>query len=82
MNEEILESYLRKRGYNNFDIVNNGMLNHVDNASYIVMTNRAAAEFETNEKLKLTNCFDKFPGIDLFVVKKNGIPLSLLRKIN
>ncbi len=82
VNEKILESYLRKRGYNNFDIVNNGILNHVDNASYIVMTNRVAVEFETNEELKLTNCFDKFPGIDLFVVKKNGIPLSILRKIN
>ena len=60
VNEKILESYLLKRGYNNFEIVGNGIEGDVDNASYIVMTNRVAVEFETNEGLKLTNCFDKF----------------------
>ena len=30
----------------------------------------------------LTNCFDKYEGEDAFSVKRNGMLLSVIRKIN
>ena len=76
VNEEILNSLLLKKGYNNYKIVN------VENSSYIIMTNRVTVEYENGKDLKLTNCFDKFAGDDYFMIKKNNLPLSIVRKIN
>ena len=47
------------------------------------MTNRVTLKkgnaYETDN---LTNCFDKFNGKDVFKVTRNGIVLSVIRKIN
>ena len=44
------------------------------------MTNRTLITNTNNNELKLTNCFDKFVGDDLFTVKRNGLILSVIRK--
>ena len=47
------------------------------------MTNRVvSANEKNNESKKLVNCFDKFNGEDFFKVKRNGLLLSVIRKIN
>ena len=52
-------------------------------ADYIIMTNRVvSANEKNNESKKLVNCFDKFNGEDFFKVKRNGLLLSVIRKIN
>ena len=43
------------------------------------MTNRAI--YNKND-LSLNNCFDKYVGKDIFKVERNGLPISLIRKIN
>ena len=47
------------------------------------MTNRATLDDENIYKSEnLTNCFDKFKGEDVFKVTRNGVLLSVIRKIN
>ena len=69
---EISEIYFKKNGYLNFKFVND-----VD-ADYIIMTNRTVFGNKNNQ---ITNCFDKFKGIDVFKVERNGLILSTIRKI-
>ena len=69
--------YLKKDGYSNFIFVS------PKQADYIIMTNRVvSANEKNNESKKLVNCFDKFTGEDYFQVKRNGLLLSVIRKIN
>jgi hypothetical protein len=76
INQKILESSLFKYGYNNFSILD------VENAEYIVMTNRVVRKYEKSNNFELINCLDKYSGNDLFNVKRNGIVLSVIRKKN
>ena len=47
------------------------------------MTNRTTAIKENIYSSKnITNCFDKFNGTDISQVKRNGVVLSVIRKIN
>ena len=41
------------------------------------MTNRSTVDKNNN----LTNCFDKFAGDDIYVVSRNGVKLSVIRKL-
>ncbi len=66
--------YLKKNGYKNFKI------GHYKESDYIIMTNRVILDQE--DKKKLTNCFDKFQGENLYYVYRNGAVLSVIRKIN
>jgi len=59
-----------KIGYKNFKFVNE------KDADLIIMTNRV---IKNNNKL--TNCFDKYDGKNLSVVKRGGSILSTIRKI-
>ena len=58
-----------------------------EQADYIIMTNRASFVSgnltleSTNESVKLMNCFDRFKGEDIFKVERNGVLLSVIRKI-
>tara|TARA_Y100000590_G_scaffold215787_1_gene244542 strand:- start:103 stop:1656 length:1554 start_codon:yes stop_codon:yes gene_type:complete len=45
-----------------------------DKANYIIMTNRVM-------KYEKTNCFEKYKGDDIVAVKRNGLILSVIRKI-
>ena len=64
--------YLNKYGYTNFTIGN-----QLD-SKYIIMTNRTTVD----QNNKLTNCFNKFKGENIYKVSRNGVDLSLIRKIN
>ena len=69
--------YLEKNGYSNFRFGNS------KNSSYIIMTNRVTLNEENIWKSEnLINCFDKFKGEDVFSVTRNGMLLSVIRKIN
>jgi len=73
----LAKKYLQKNGYYNIDFV------HPKNAEYIVMTNRVVSKENQNDgPPKLTNCFDKYSGNDIFRVERNGLLLSVIRKIN
>ena len=47
------------------------------------MTNRTTIkETAQNNINNITNCFDKYTGVDVTSVKRNGQLLSVIRKIN
>jgi len=75
VNDVIVDYYFKKKGYVNLKIV------PVNDSKYIIMTNRIIESNDKDEKLKLSTCFDKFVGDDLFSVKRNGLLLSVIRKI-
>ena len=77
INQDIAKYYLKKRGYSNF------MFGNPKDSSYIIMTNRVTLDDESIYKSEnLINCFDKFKGEDTFKVTRNGMLLSVIRKIN
>ena len=65
--------YLKKYGYTNFSMGNSA------NSEYIIMTNRVTLNEKDN---KLLNCFNKFKGKNIYKVSRNGVDLSIVRKIN
>ena len=72
MSKGTVKFYLKKNGFTNYKIGND------ENSEYIIMTNRATIDKNNN----LTNCFDSYSGEDVHYVSRNGIKLSILRKIN
>tara|TARA_B100000686_G_C16704269_1_gene925294 strand:+ start:224 stop:751 length:528 start_codon:yes stop_codon:yes gene_type:complete len=75
--QNVAKHYLKKNGYSNFKFGNS------KNSSYIIMTNRVILNEENIWKTEnLINCYDKFKGEDVFSVTRNGIILSVVRKIN
>ena len=64
--------YLKKKGFNNFEI------NKSENSDFIILTNRATINEKNN---KLLNCFDKHTGEEIFNVSRNGVTLSSFRKM-
>ncbi len=76
-NHAVVERYLKKHGYKNFT------LTQTDKAKYIFMTNRTQAKnnLKTN-KNNITNCFEKYTGIEIASVKRNGNKISIIREIN
>ena len=56
---------------------------NVKDSNYIIMTNRVTLDNKNIYKSEnLINCFDKFKGEDAFKVTRNGMLLSVIRKIN
>ena len=48
---------------------------------YIIMTNRISGRStDTDNLINLKTCFDRFKGIDVITVSRNGLVLSTLRK--
>ena len=82
INSAQAKKYLEKRGYTNL------MFSDLGQADYIIMTNRTSlvsgklTEKSTNETVKIMNCFDRYSGKDVFEVKRNGLTLSVVRKID
>ena len=75
--QEITKYYLDKRGFKNYSFGN------TKNSKYIIMTNRTTLNKENIwDRNNITNCFDKFSGKDIFKVSRNGLLLSVVRKIN
>ena len=76
VSNRISKNYFKKKGYYNLKFVSH------KNADYIIMTNRAILKDEKiKDDYKLTNCFDRFKGDDVFKVERNGLLLSVIRKI-
>ena len=77
INQDIAKYYLKKKGYSNFTFGN------AKDSNYIIMTNRVTLDNKNIYKSKnLINCFDKFKGEDAFKVTRNGLLLSVIRKLN
>ena len=76
INQNSAKIYLKKNGFTKIRFGNEL------NSTYMIMTNRVTLKkgnaYETDN---LTNCFDKFNGQDVFKVARNGIVLSVIRKI-
>ena len=57
-----------------------------EQADFILMTNRTLkvsgelTEQSTNKTVKISNCFDRYVGEDIFTVERNGVILSVIRK--
>ena len=76
VSKALSKKYFKKKGYYNLKFVSH------KNADYIIMTNRAILKDEKiKDDYKLTNCFDRFKGDDVFKVERNGLLLSVIRKI-
>ena len=58
----------------------------VEDYDYIIMTNRTITADRNEENVGIDNlvnvetCFDRFKGIDVITVKRNGLMLSTMRK--
>ena len=82
INQGVAKYYLEKNGYSNFKFGNS------TNSTYMIMTNRVTlnnTSLEHDEKWKsenLTNCFDKYRGLEVSVVTRSGLLLSVIKKIN
>ena len=69
--------YLKRAGFSNFSFEN------LEKSEFIIMTNRSTFIKENiNSSKNVTNCFKKFQGPDVTQVKRNGVVLSVIRKIN
>ena len=71
MNGGVLDKYLSIKYKNNFKMV------PLENANYIFMTNRTLMD----DNGLPTNCYDKFPGKNIYSVTKNNVILSVVRKL-
>ena len=67
--KNIAKNYLKKNGYRNFTFENN------KKADYVIITNRTISWNN-----KLTNCFQKYSGKNIYMVERNGLVLSAIRK--
>tara|TARA_Y100000816_G_scaffold67400_1_gene44927 strand:+ start:11018 stop:12598 length:1581 start_codon:yes stop_codon:yes gene_type:complete len=73
----VVKEYLKKKGFKKIRYGN------PNNSNYIIMTNRVTPQNANVYKSEnLVNCFDKFQGKDIFKVSRNGMTLSVIRKIN
>ena len=76
-NDVLIKEYFEKEGYYNLRFV------PVENANYIVMTNRTTFKSKNTKNVEdIINCFDKHPGKNISLVKRNRQILSVIRKIN
>ena len=73
LNLDIAKKYLREKGYTNIQFV------RPEKSEYMIMTNRAILDKQSG---KISNCFNVFSGKDIYVVKRNNLLLSTIRKIN
>ena len=64
-----ISKYFKRRSDVEYKIVS------IEDADYIIMNNRVLF-YEGN-----INCFDKFQGKDIAFIKKNGLLLSVIRKL-
>ena len=72
----LVKKYLYEKGFLNNKFV------APKESDYLIMTNRTVSLEEKSEySKKITNCFDKYKGQDIFSVSRNGIVLSVIRKI-
>ena len=77
INQNVAKYYLKKNSYSNFRLGNS------KDSNYIIMTNRVTLDKgNAYNSENLINCFDKFKGENVYKVTRNGLLLSVIRKIN
>ena len=77
VNSGLVKKYLKRKKNINFKLV------RPDQADFIIMTNRATLlDDNISNSEKFTNCFDKYKGINVEEVKRNGLILSTVKEIN
>ena len=52
---------------------------NIENAQYLILTNRT---LYSQKMGKISNCFDEFNFKNIFYVKRNGVILSAIKKID
>ena len=51
-------------------------------SDYLIMTNRVTSVVEKNtDSKKMINCFDRYNGSNISTVSRNGLLLSVIRKV-
>ena len=76
INPNIARKYLEKKGLFIHKFV------APEESDYLIMTNRVTFGNEKGkDSIKMINCFDKYKGNDVFKVMRNGLILSVIRKI-
>ena len=76
INPGIVKKYLEKKG------ISINKFFAPKESDYLVMTNRVTFAGEKAEYSKnMISCFDKYKGIDVFKVTRNGLVISVIRKI-
>tara|TARA_Y100000590_G_scaffold460648_1_gene620417 strand:+ start:658 stop:2289 length:1632 start_codon:yes stop_codon:yes gene_type:complete len=76
VNPGVVKKYLYEKGFSNNKFVS------PKESDYLIMTNRSTHAGEKYEYSKqITNCFEKYKGRDVFKVFRNGLVLSVIRKI-
>ena len=76
VNTAITKNYLEKKGLFIHKFV------APSESDYLIMTNRVTLGDEKDkDSKKIINCFDKYKGSDVFKVTRNGLILSVIRKI-
>tara|TARA_B110001452_G_scaffold197651_1_gene167589 strand:+ start:1099 stop:2682 length:1584 start_codon:yes stop_codon:yes gene_type:complete len=78
VNSGVVKIYLKKEGFIN------SVMEAENNAQFIFMTNRAIKKDPRGKyhSKNVTNCYIQYKGKNIFQVKRNGVNLSVIRKIN
>ena len=69
--------YLKRKEIINFRIVR-----EEENPNFIILTNRVLRDYNKENSREMVTCFDKYDGINIEEVKRNGLVLSAIKKIN
>ena len=72
LNSEIAKIYMKKKYKNTLNT-------NIENAQYLILTNRT---LYSQKMGKISNCFDEFNFKNIFYVKRNGVILSAIKKID
>ena len=69
--------YLKKNNLKNFKIVREN-----ENPEFVILTNRVPLSYNSKKDSKTHTCFSKFQGKNIISVKRNGLYLSAMKKID
>ena len=73
---KIPKKYLEEKGFSNNEFV------APIKSDYLIMTNRVVfAEEKAEYSKKMINCYDKYKGSNISAVSRNGLVLSVIRKV-
>lgn len=72
-----VEYYLKKIKITDYQIVRTN-----ENPDFIILANRVLMDYDIENSSKMITCFDKYKGNNIEEVKRNGLVLSAIKKIN
>ena len=76
----VMQNYINKNKFSKIEIVHSS-----ENYDFIIMTNRTTwmndmLSWDIKDQDKITNCFEKYKGENLSIVKRNNLVISTIRK--